>query len=206
MIFSADPRFLARACRRFIEAMVVCALIVPGADAGKRPQLEELTNFALGGDYAQWLVGPVARIATTKEIGEFLALVDDESAAAFVETFWQRRVDSESPWPDQQPRAVFERRAGEADKRFTEGVTLGRRTDRGEIHIVYGSPEEVDYESDLESRYGPIEVWRFGKKAARGLDGAKPKKIYRFAKTGELTEFYSPSPSIRKTHSRGVIK
>jgi GWxTD domain-containing protein len=165
-----------------------------------------LTNFALGADYAQWLVGPVARIASPREIREFLSLVDDESAAAFVESFWAKRVDPENPWPDQQPEAVFERRAGEADKRFTEGVTLGRRTDRGEIHIVYGPPEEIDYESDPESRYGPIEVWRYGRKAARGLDGARPKNVYRFAKTGELTQFYSPAPSISRRDSRGVIK
>ena len=177
-----------------------------GARADKRPAREELTNFALGADYAQWLVGPVARIASSKEIREFLSLVDDETAAAFIESFWAKRRDAENPWPDQQPEAVFERRATEADKLFTEGVTLGRRTDRGEIHIVYGPPEEVDYENDPESRYGPIEVWRYGRKAARGLDGERPKKTYRFAKTGELTEFYTSAPSVLKRDSRGVMK
>lgn len=187
--------------KRLVGVIVAWALMTPGAWAGKRLALEDLTNFALGPEYAQWLVGPIARIATASEIDRFLELVDDDTAGRFIEDFWDRRSDSSIPWPDQQPRAVFESRASEADRRFTEGVTLGRRTDRGEIHILYGPPAELEYEDDPESRYGPIEVWRYEKKAARGLDGARPKKFYRFAKKGELTVLYSPGPSLPKSPS-----
>lgn len=202
MIFLADRRSFARVWNRLFIVALVVALTVSGASAEKRRALEELTNFALGAEYSQWLVGPVSRIAKSTEIDRFLSLTDDREAVEFIDDFWDKRADPSVPWPDKQPRAVFETRVDEADRKFTEGVTRGRRTDRGEIHIVYGPPPEIDYEDDPDSRQGPIEVWRYGKKTEPGLDGEKPKKLYRFVKSGQLTEFYAPSPKLRTSPSQ----
>ena len=41
---------------------------------------------------------------------------------------------------------LYQKRAAEADKKFSEAAVAGRRTDRGTIHVLYGEPESVDYE------------------------------------------------------------
>lgn len=192
--------------RRLLGAALGLLLIVGAAHAGKRRELEELINFALDAEYSHWLVGPVARIASDAEIDAYLRLSDDEAAVAFIDEFWNDRLDASNPWPDQQPRAVFERRSEEADRKFTEGVRLGRRTDRGEIFVVFGEPLEIEYEEEPDSRGGPIEIWRYGKKAPRGLGGEKPKKLYRFNKQDGVTVFYSPSPTVPRRNRRGVIR
>jgi GWxTD domain-containing protein len=176
-----------RAAEALLAAVVSLFLLVPGLQAAREPSIGELTNFSLSPDLSQWLVGPVSRIATQSEIRQYLGVGDDAAAREFIEDFWRRRQSDEIAWPDEQPRAIFERRAEEADRLFTEGVNLGRRTDRGEIHVLYGPPEEKEFESDPNSRVGPMEVWRYGKKSEEGLDGRRPKRLYRFVRSGEVT-------------------
>lgn len=176
-----------RAAEALIAALVSLFLLVPCVQAAREPSIGELTNFALSPDLSQWLVGPVSRIATQSEIRQYLGVDDDAAAREFIEDFWMRRQSSEVAWPDEQPRAVFERRAEEADRLFTEGVHLGRRTARGEIHVLYGPPEQKEFESDPNSRVGPMEVWEYGKGSKQGLDGKRPKRVYRFVKSGEVT-------------------
>jgi hypothetical protein len=78
----------------------------------------------------------------------------------------------------------------EADKKFSEAAVVGRRTDRGTIHVLYGAPESVDYEEFRDVSGPDVERWRYPKKAQAGLDGRPPEKEYRFAKLGDLTKFY----------------
>jgi GWxTD domain-containing protein len=176
-----------RAVEALVAGLVSLFLLVPGLQAAREPSIGELTNFALSPELSQWLVGPVSRIATESEIRQYLAVDDDDAARKFIEDFWRRRQSDEIAWPDEQPRAVFDRRAEEADRLFTEGVNLGRRTDRGGIHVLYGPPAEKKFESDPNIRMGPLEVWEYGKKSEKGLDGKRPKRLYRFVKSGDVT-------------------
>jgi GWxTD domain-containing protein len=176
-----------RVAEALFAGFVSLLLLVPGLQAAREPSIGELTNFALSPELSQWLVGSISRIASESEVRQYLELDDDAAARAFIEDFWRRRHSDEITWPDQQPRAVFERRAEEADRLYSEGINLGRRTDRGEIHVLYGPPAEKRYESDLDSRLGPMEVWEYDRKSERGLDGKRPKRFYRFVKSGETT-------------------
>lgn len=155
---------------------------------------EELTNFSLGPRYSQWLVGAVSQIATAEEIRGFLAVGDDASAQAFIDEFWEARRSSDSPWPADQPRAIFERRADEADGLYTEGAYLGRYSDRGVIHILYGPPREVRYDTSVRRGSQPVEVWSYAKDAAAGLDGSQPKRAYYFRRQGDRTVLSAPDP------------
>lgn len=187
----------------WICCVTISALLVASPLAAKKSRdrsPEELTNFLLGPEYSQWLVGAVARIASEEEIRAYLQLTDAAAAAAFVDEFWQRRRSADAVWPADQPRAQFETRAREADRRFSEGARLGRRSDRGTIFILYGEPQEVRYE--LSARRGPrepkpIEVWEYPKDAPKGLDGERPERFYYFIQMGDETVFTQP-PRIQR--------
>jgi len=164
--------------------------------AGSPDELDavSLTNFQLSPAYSQWLLGPISRMATGAEIDAYLALDEDSEAQTFIESFWRERSNPDSPWPTDQPRAVFERRLAEADTRFSEGTKVGRWTDRGTIYILYGAPEKSYFEVPERPRNSPrqpepVEVWSYPKDAPRGLDGEKPKRKYFFVKRGEATVF-----------------
>jgi GWxTD domain-containing protein len=138
----------------------------------------ERTNPFLAPRYAQWLVGAVGEIATEEERAEYLRLESDEAAQQFIERFWAGRGTV---------RQVYEQRAEEADKRYTEGTVPGRRTDRGAVYILYGDPEEASYEEHRNVDDPPVELWRYPKNAPPGLDGEKPLRAYRFIRWAEVT-------------------
>lgn len=153
-----------------------------GADLGPPTGPENLTNLYLSPQYSQWLVGPIARMITPDAAQAYLALTDDLAAADFIEAFWRSRPDGQ--------RQTFEERADEADRRYTEAGYSGRRTARGMIYVLYGEPEETEYDIDPQTSL-PFEVWRYGDDAPTGLDGRQPTS-FRFQKTGDITTFYRP--------------
>jgi len=159
---------------------------------GKKYDRAFLIQPFLGPEYAQWLIGPIARVATEQEVEAYLALQDDEAAASFIEEFWKKR-DPQPQFPSNRARERFEERAQEVDSLYGETLYRGRYTDRGTIYVLYGKPEEVDRE--VAPYYGgpALEVWRYSKDAEEGLDGDKPDRSYRFIRDGDRTVFYDES-------------
>ncbi len=184
-----------------LALVAAVALQAAPAEAKKKKKkdrdAEELFNPLLGVEYAHWLVGPIYRIASEEEISGYLDLIDDEEAKSFVEAFWKKRNEGTGFFED-SPEEIFAKRAESADSRYTEGALPGRRTDRGTIFIVYGEPEEVEYESS-EKVGGPTqEVWKYSKEAEEGLDGESPKKEYRFIEVGGHTVFFNQRSAQRR--------
>lgn len=149
----------------------------------------ELTNFRLSPDLSQWLVGPIALIANEEEVRTYLGLDSDQQASEFIQAFWEKR-GGDAVWPNRGQKLIFEERAGEADRMFGERTIRGRRTDRGTIHVLYGAPEEVRYESPQRKGMAPLEVWMYPKDREEGLDGKQPDRIYRFVEKDGLTVLY----------------
>lgn len=171
-------------------ALLALSLALASALWAKKPTApEDLFNPFLGVEYSYWLVGPIALIADEAEIRSYLALQTDDSAKAFVEAFWQKRNAGTEPFK-KTPRQLFEQRAAEADRRFSERTYPGRRTDRGAIFVVYGEPEKIVFESPLTTTGYTQEVWYFPKKPELGLDGEKPKRIYKFVEIDGRTVFF----------------
>ena len=174
---------------------MVFAAVAAAAGCGGTVQTRgggtEAINPFLGPGYSQWLVGPIARIATAEEMDAYLALRDDAAAAAYIEAFWERR-DPAPARPDNPLRKSFEERAAEADRRYTESGYSGRRTDRGTIYILFGEPEKTDYEISPHPDDPPIEVWFYPSDAEPGLSGERPAQTYRFIKRRDVTTFYTP--------------
>jgi GWxTD domain-containing protein len=182
------------AARRHLGSWAILAglaLAAACASGGSVPgvghSLADLTNPALGPEYAQWLIGPISFLATTEEVPAYLALKDDRAAEEFIAHFWARRNPGNRP--QNALREAFEARGAEADRRFGEAGYEGRRTDRGTIHVIYGAPKKIEFEVAPNSGQ-PIEVWTYGADATAGLNGRKPSPIYRFMKRGDLTVFY----------------
>jgi GWxTD domain-containing protein len=172
-----------------ILAVAITTLTGTVSAAQKVHTAEDLFQPFLEGDLSQWLVGPIGRLATEDEITQYLRLKTADDAKTFIDAFWARR--DPDPGKDGNPvRELYETRATEADKKFSEAAVSGRRTDRGTIHILYGAPESVDYEQFRDVSGPDVELWRYSKKAEAGLDGRRPEKEYRFAKLGDLTRFY----------------
>jgi GWxTD domain-containing protein len=193
---SARPRRPGAALPVLVPALLLalalgaCASGGGGARPGIEHSLAELTNPALGIDYAQWLIGPVSFLATQEEVAAYLALKDDKAAEAFIQGFWARR-NPHPKRPDNSLLETFEERGAEADRLYSEAGFLGRRTDRGTIFVLYGPPTTVDFEVPA-SGTTPIEVWTYAADAAPGLTGRQPSPRYRFSKHGDLTVFYVP--------------
>lgn len=178
-----------------------CASSSGGAPAGAPPvaavEAERLINLSLSPEYSQWLLGPVAALASPEEEQAYLALTDDAAAKAFIEDFWQRR-DPLPERPDNPLLTTFQQRAAVADRLYTEGGRRGSHTARGTIYVLYGKPSRTDYDIGTDPRDPPIELWFYPGEQPPGLDGEPPAPFYRFIKRGEVTEFYRPLTGIAK--------
>lgn len=173
-----------------ISALALVLVVPHGAEAAKKKKArpaEELTNYLLGLDLSQWLVGAISFLATDKEIAGYLALTSDGEARTFIDEFWAARRTRQSVWPAKQPQGVFETRAREADTLYSEGPRPGRRSARGTVHILFGPAQDVRYEVSSRPNSPAVEVWEYPKDAEPGMHGEKPKRYYYFAREGEYT-------------------
>lgn len=176
---------------RNLSFMLLLALLAGCASGAPTQSATDLTNPFLGPEYTGWLVGPIARLATPEEIRAYQALTTDEQAQAFVEAFWAKRAGVADSFGN-TVRQVFEKRAAEADKAFSESGYRGRRTDRGAVYILYGAPKKTDYEVSPTPGEGALVAWYYDETSPPGLDGKKPASLYRFIKRGDLTVTWTP--------------
>lgn len=175
----------------FAATLALVALSVAPALGRLKPYPPaDVTNFRLGPAYAQWLVGPMAHIATPEERQQYLALSDDSRAEAFIEAFWERRGPN-LVFPPRGPKIIFESRAKEADRVFSEGTYLGRRTDRGTVFVLYGSPQTLEHATSPTGLGPPVEIWNYSKKREPGLDGQRADRRYGFRLQDSVTKFFS---------------
>lgn len=177
-------------------ALLAAVSVSPAAGAkSKALEKEDLINVLLSPGLAQWLVGPISRLANDDEIEAYLAISNDVEASAFIEKFWQDRVDPANPWPGRRVQDTFDRRAESADRLFTEGASVGRRTDRGTLYILYGAPNKSGFVKDERARGELVEVWIYDQ-ARRGLDGSHPERRYYFVKRDGVTVATDQAPKV----------
>ncbi len=173
--------------------LFVLALATPAAAAPalKKPvDPEEIFNPLLGVEYSHWLVGPIYQLATDQEVAEYQQLTSDEEAASFIAAFWERH-NGDTELFKKTPEQIFEQRAETADSRYSEGTFPGRQTARGTIYVLFGEPEDTEFESSEYLDGPPVETWKYAKNAAKGLNGEKPRKEYRFVEIDGSTTFFN---------------
>ncbi len=174
--------------------MLLAAVLAAPSEARKSKKkkptdAEDLFNPLLGVDHSHWLVGPIYRMASEQEVENYLQLVSDEDAVSFIAEFWSQRNEGTELFK-KTPEQIFAARAEKADSRYSEAAFPGRLTDRGTIYILFGEPEETEFESSELLGGLPVEVWRYGKEAGAGLNGEKPEKQYRFMTLDGKTTFF----------------
>jgi GWxTD domain-containing protein len=173
---------------------LLLAVLIAGCGGGgistsTSRSMASLTNPFLGPEHTAWLVGAVSRLASPQEIEQYLTLQDDQQAEAFIQSFWDRR-DPAPARPGNPLRETFDQRSANADRLYSEAGWLGRRTDRGVVHVLFGAPTKVDFEVSPVQNGPPIEVWLYGADSPSGLTGKRPAGTYRFIKSGDLTVLY----------------
>ena len=188
----------ARSALAVALCLVLWSLPAFAARKDKRPRTEDIINIFLDLQHSQWLVGPIYYLATPEERDAFLALRSDEEAEAFIDAFW-KRLDPDPGIFGNPARDLFERRAEVADRRYREQATVGRRTDRGAVFILFGEPEEIQY--DVSGRPGEpdLEIWLYPRTVEDALGGLEPDREYFFAEQDGRKSFYVPRASRRRS-------
>ena len=95
--------------------------------------------------YRNWLTEDAPYIITSDERFAFLHLRTDQEWNQFIEQFWTRR----SPNPDSfdnEFQIEHYRRIAFSDAHF-DGDTAGWKSDRGQVYIVFGPPDQPKLES-----------------------------------------------------------
>lgn len=163
---------------------VLCVLLFVAIGGAQDPSLVEDMNPLLGPEYAQWMVGAIGELASKGERDEFQGLRSDAQAKQFIEAFWRKPQHA-------LVKKIFDERAAEADRVFTEGGIAGRKTDRGTILILFGAPSEEEFEELRNVDDPDVLLWTYDRKSVgKGLNGEKPAKTYRFVKVGDLTRMF----------------
>jgi len=183
-----------------------------GSSAAPSEKQQSKLTKELGSAYGSWLNDEVPYIITDEERRAFLSLETSEEREQFIESFWERR----NPDPESLENPFKEehyRRLAYADERFASGIP-GRKTDRGRIYIIWGSPDEIEshptggtYDRPLEQGGGstttyPWELWRY-----RHLEGIGENIEIEFVDptgTGEYHITNDPCEKDALTHIPGA--
>ncbi|HSP66527.1 MAG TPA: GWxTD domain-containing protein [Bryobacteraceae bacterium] len=138
---------------------------------GQKRAAENRLRKELASPYNKWLDEEVRWIISDEERTAFKRLQTDDEKQSFIENFWLRR----DPTPDTEENEFKEehyRRIAWANDRFASGIP-GWKTDRGQIYIKFGPPDENDShtsggpgERPIEEGGGsttffPYEKWRY---------------------------------------------
>ncbi len=189
-----------------LAAIALSAMVVTGplgstpAHAAKKvkpPKREQIVNVFLGIDYSHWLVGPIYYLATPEERAEYLSLASDDDAVAFIGEFWKKR-DPEPEIFGNPVKDLYDRRLEIADRRYREGTTLGSRTARGALFVIFGEPALIAYDVSRNPREPELEIWNYPKGMEGALGDLEPQRQYFFAEKEGKTVLYQPRASRRK--------
>src|SRR6266481_1281401 len=182
----------------------------PMTDKQKKRQEDKLRK-ELETPYKKWLNEEVVWIISDEERNAFKRLATDEERQQFIEQFWLRR----DPTPDTEENEFREehyRRIAYANERFASGIP-GWKTDRGQIYIKYGPPDEIEshpsggtYQRPIEQGGGstttyPFEIWRY-----RYLEDAGTNVVIEFVdrtQSGEFRMTTDPSEKDALSHVPG---
>ncbi|MCP5115592.1 MAG: GWxTD domain-containing protein [bacterium] len=124
--------------------------------------------------YANWLAEDVAYIITDVQKETFERLTSNEARDDFIQEFW-KELDPDPATPENEFKVEHYRRIAYANERYQEDKTAGWKTERGQIYILHGPPDEI--ESHPSDYY---ELWFY-----RGyVKGLGTEVIFEFDLTG----------------------
>lgn len=144
--------------------------------------------------YKKWMNEEVVWILTDEERTAFNRLETDDERQQFIEQFWLRR-DPTLDTEENEYKEEHYRRVAWANDRFASGIP-GWKTDRGQVYIKFGPPDEREEhptggpgirpieEGGGETTFFPYEKWRY-----RYLDGVGQDVIIEFVDASMTNEY-----------------
>lgn len=107
-----------------------------------------------GGEY----YSRIGLIASQRELADYGRL-SPAGRREFLRLFWKRR-DTDPATPENEALREHIRRYMQADAEFREQSRAGSETDRGQMYVKYGQPEEVEKRL-LETASHDILIWKY---------------------------------------------
>ena len=140
--------------------------------------------------HKKWLEEEVVYIITSLEKEVFLQLEADRERDLFIEAFWKQR-DPTPGSPQNEFREEHYQRINYANHFFGRTTPkAGWKTDRGEIHIILGPPNDISrYEG--KSQVYNTEVWLYQGMSKYGLPAGFNLVFFQQGGSGEY-RLYSP--------------
>jgi GWxTD domain-containing protein len=161
-----------------IAAVVVC-LCGGSGDSKSLPERHK-----------KWLEEDVLYIITVLEKEVFLQLESDRERDQFIEAFWKHR-DPTPGSPENEFRTEHYRRINHANHFFgRSSPKVGWKTDRGEIYIILGEPNDITRFEGKSQIYN-TEVWFYQGMTEYGLPAGFNMVFFQAGGTGEY-KIYSP--------------
>jgi len=159
-----------------------CLLILSVESAEKKIELSER--------HKKWLEEEVVYIITALEKEVFQQLETDRERDLFIEAFWKQRDPSPGS-PTNEFREEHYKRINYVNHFFgRSSPKAGWRTDRGEIYIILGAPNDITrYEG--KSQIYNTEVWFYQGLSKYGLPSGFNLVFFQEGGTGEY-RLYSP--------------
>src|SRR3954469_181022 len=106
--------------------------------------------------YKDWLEKDVRWIISNDERDAFINLSDDDARNKFIEDFWEARNPTPGA-PDNPYKEEHYKRLAYAIQYFSTGAQDGYKTDRGQVWITLGEPQQRAHYNHAETR--PMEIW-----------------------------------------------
>ncbi|MGD8537411.1 MAG: GWxTD domain-containing protein, partial [Candidatus Aminicenantes bacterium] len=162
--------------------LVIAVVLTLYGDAGNSRDLPER--------HKKWLEEEVVYIITALEKEVFLKLESDRERDQFIEAFWSQR-DPTPGSPDNEFRTEHYRRINHANHFFGRSAPIaGWRTDRGEIYIILGEPNDITRFTGETQVYN-TEVWFYQGMTKYGLPPGFNLVFFQDGGIGEY-RLYSP--------------
>lgn len=109
--------------------------------------------------YEKWVNEDVVYIISPEERNAFLALQSDEERLQFIGQFWARR-DPTPATPENEMKEEHYRRIAYASERYGSSAVAGWKSDRGQMYIKHGPPDEIESHPSGVS-HNPFERWLY---------------------------------------------
>jgi len=162
--------------------VVLCSLSLFVESAEKKKELSER--------HKKWLDEEVVYIITSLEKEVFHQLEADRERDLFIEAFWKQRDPSPGS-PTNEFKEKHYQRINYANHFYGRSAPIaGWRTDRGQIHIILGEPNDITrYEG--KSQIYNTEVWFYQGMSKLGLPAGFSLVFYQQGGSGKY-RLYSP--------------
>jgi GWxTD domain-containing protein len=126
--------------------------------------------------HQQWLDEDAVYIISAEERAAFERLQADQERDRFIEQFWEKR-DPTPGTPVNERKTEHYRRIEYAQRRWGSAGAPGWKTDRGQVYIVYGPPDEIEAHPSggsaarlAFSSSDPFEAWGYRRLEGIGHD------------------------------------